>query len=130
MHHLWAGVTEADRLPILDMLHELTSPDKDPSSLDDISALLIPLADGTKKRSFSASSAEDLSADYSPVESQLRSAAFCLAGYEKKLRPNPIASLQRIVLLARRWSGWHRSGNASPPCCSSRAAACRWFRHC
>ncbi|ACC69438.1 hypothetical protein PPMP20_09050 [Paraburkholderia phymatum] len=97
---LWGGHEEATRLPVLDLLSELTSPRKDPAQIDDLSALLIPLVDSTRAKSAPEFNAEDLISDYSNVEKQLRLAASRLCAYERKLNPNPIASLQRVVLLA------------------------------
>lgn len=100
IHRLWGAHNDTLRLPILDLLADLSAPDKDPAQMDDLSALLAPLVDATKKRQPSTVVAEDLSETYSPVEKALRAAADCLCAYELKLNPNPIASLQRIVLLA------------------------------
>jgi hypothetical protein len=100
VHTLWGGRGHASRLPILDLFAELTSPDKDPSQMDDLSALLAPLVDSKKTKSLPTFGAEDLSNGYSDVELQLRAAADNLCAYERKLNPNPIASLQRVVLLA------------------------------
>lgn len=100
VHHLWSGINEGERLKVLDLLNELTAPGKDTSQLDDLSALLAPLVEGTKKKAPSASRGEDISTSFSNVESELRAAAEALASYELKLKPNPIASLQRIILLA------------------------------
>lgn len=100
IHRLWTGVAENERLEILDLLNFLTTPEKDASQLDDLSALLAPLVEGTKKKAPPILTAEDVSTGYSEVELALRSAAKSLAAYELKLKPNPIATLQRIVLLA------------------------------
>jgi hypothetical protein len=100
IHALWGGRDGPDRLLILELLSELTSPNKTPESMDDLSALLVPLVDSTRPRSVSPFSAKDMDAGFSKVERELRSAAQCLCTYEKKLRPNPISSLQRIVVLA------------------------------
>jgi hypothetical protein len=97
---LWGGHDNEVRLPILDLFAKLTSPTKDPAQIDDLSALLIPLVDSTRPRSTPAFHAEDLAENFSGVETQLRMAASCLYDYEIKLNPNPIASLQRVVLLA------------------------------
>ncbi|MBR8367305.1 hypothetical protein KDW55_28700 [Burkholderia sp. AU19243] len=100
IHALWGGREGADRLPILDLLAELTSPDKAPEKMDDLSALLVPLVDSTRPRAAHAFSAQDMSEGFSPIEQELRAAARSLCAYETKLRPNPISSLQRIVVLA------------------------------
>jgi hypothetical protein len=100
VHRLWSAGPEHSRLNILDLLNALTDPEKDSSQLDDLSALLVPLVDGTKKKVPPSVIAEDLSRSFSAVEISLRESASSLCKYEEKLRPNPIASLQRIVLLA------------------------------
>lgn len=100
IHALWGGREASTRLPILDLLADLTSPDKTPEKMDDLSALLVPLVDSTRPRSVVAFAAQDMAAGYSRTEAQLRAAADCLWAYETKLRPNPISSLQRIVVLA------------------------------
>lgn len=66
--------------------------------MDDLSALLAPLVDKTRPRTAAAVNEEGI--EYSPIEKRLRDAANCLCAYEKELQPNPISSLQRIVLLA------------------------------
>lgn len=99
VHRLWTGAIEGERLEILDLLGRLTAPDKDASKLDDLSALLVPLVEGTKKKTATPIVMSG-SGSCSAVESSLRDAARALAAYELKLKPNPIATLQRIVLLA------------------------------
>lgn len=100
VHRLWGGFDNSERLEILNLLNALTAPDKPPSELDDLSALLAPLVEGTKKKVPQLVTSEDLSGHYSLVELSLRAAADSLASYEHKLQPNPIATLQRIILLA------------------------------
>lgn len=100
VHRLWGGNSESDRLDILDLLNSLTAPDKDASDMDDLSALLAPLVEDTKPKSVSTVLAEDLSATFSPIEMALRESAKALSAYERKLKPNPIATLQRVILLA------------------------------
>jgi hypothetical protein len=63
-----------------------------------LSALLAPLVDKTRPRTTAVVDGENL--EYSAVENKLRAAANRLCAYEKELQPNPISSLQRIVLLA------------------------------
>lgn len=99
VHRLWGGRGK-ERLDILDLLSELTDPNKRAAEMDDLSALLAPLVDSTRERRPPGVTAEDLSDGYSAVETQLRRAAKQLAAYERRLKPNPIATLQRIVLLA------------------------------
>lgn len=100
IHALWGGKDGSTRLPILDLLAELTSPEKAPEKMDDLSALLVPLVDSTRPRAVTAFAAQDMSGGFSSIEQELRVAADGLYIYEKKLRPNPISSLQRIVVLA------------------------------
>lgn len=95
IHMLWGGHA-GTRLPILDLLADLSSPTKETAQMDDLSALLAPLVDKTRPRT----AANEEGIEYSPVEKRLRDAANCLCAYEKELQPNPISSLQRIVLLA------------------------------
>lgn len=100
IHRLWGG-RSSDRLDILNLLAELTDPNKSAAQMDDLSALLAPLVDSTReKKAATSHSSEDLTSGFSDVESELRRAAKQLAAYERKLNPNPIASLQRVVLLA------------------------------
>ncbi len=100
VHRLW-GARGKDRLDILDLLASLTDPNKKAAEMDDLSALLAPLVENTReKKAAAGSSAEDMSSGYSPIEIELRRAASHLAAYERKLNPNPIATLQRVVLLA------------------------------
>jgi hypothetical protein len=100
IHRLWGG-RGGDRLDILNLLAELTDPNKKAAQMDDLSALLAPLVDTTREKKVpSDHSFEDLASGYSAAETELRLAAKHLAAYERKLNPNPIATLQRIVLLA------------------------------
>ena len=97
IHALWGGHATA-RLPILELLADLSSPTKEAAQMDDLSALLAPLVDKTRPRTTVVADVEGV--EYSPVELRLRAAANSLCAYEKELQPNPISSLQRIVLLA------------------------------
>ena len=99
IHSLWGGHSDRYRLSILKLLSDLSSPTKDPAQMDDLSALLAPLVDKTRPRPSSATMSVD-EITYSPLERRLRTAADALDAYERKLQPNPISSLQRIVLLA------------------------------
>jgi hypothetical protein len=100
IHRLWGGHDTGLRLNILDLLARLTNPEKNPADMDDLSALLSPLVDSTRKKPLAQWEGIDLNGDFSPVETALRDAATNLTNYELKLNPNPIATLQRIVLLA------------------------------
>jgi hypothetical protein len=100
VHRLW-GARGENRLDILDLLAGLTDPNKEAAEMDDLSALLAPLVESTReKKAAAGSAADDLSSSFSPIETELRRAATHLAAYERKLNPNPIATLQRVVLLA------------------------------
>jgi hypothetical protein len=101
IHKLWGGHDGEARLDILDILKEVTDPAKPLTEVDDLSAVLAPLAEEMVSVREAVWTAEDLgSRPLSPVESGLRGAAADLARYERTLRPNPISSLQRVVLLA------------------------------
>ncbi len=100
IHRLWGG-RGVYRQDILGLLAELTDPNKNAADMDDLSALLSPLVDNIREKKAAADPASgDLSTGFSRVELELRAAADRLANYERKLKPNPIATLQRIVLLA------------------------------
>jgi hypothetical protein len=101
VHRLWSNVNGDDRLPLLDLLREMTAPDRDLATVDDLTAVLAPLADDTRVRKVSVWSYEDLAATRrSDVAEELRAAARHLGTYERHARPNPIATLQRIITLA------------------------------
>jgi hypothetical protein len=100
IHALWGGRDGTARLPILDLLADLSSPSKPPEGMDDLSALLAPLVDSTRPKPPPTTVAQIFADGYSPIEQELRAAAQALWAYETKLRPNPISSLQRIVVLA------------------------------
>lgn len=99
IHRLWGG-RSGSRLDILDLFGALTDPKKPAAEMDDLSALLAPLVESTRDKKLGEHAAEDLAAGFSPVETDLRTAAERLAAYERTLKPNPISTLQRIVLLA------------------------------
>jgi hypothetical protein len=96
IHRLWSNPA---RLRILDILHGITDPDKDVATVDDITAVLIPLTDGVKPLSTDRKAYSPLTTEPSDVVVCLRQAAEDLARYEDALQPNPMATLQRIVLL-------------------------------
>lgn len=96
IHRLWSDPT---RLRILDILHEITDPEKDLSTVDDITAVLIPLTDRVKPLSTDRKKYFPITTEHSDVMACLRQAAEDLARYEDALLPNPMATLQRIVLL-------------------------------
>jgi hypothetical protein len=96
VHRLWS---HAPRLRVLDILRTLTSVERPLSDVDDLTAVLIPLTDGTTPRP-DRGEPELEPAPLTSVETCLRDAARDLAAYEDKVLPNPMATLQRIVLLA------------------------------
>jgi hypothetical protein len=96
VHRLWSGPT---RLRLLDILRDRTAPPQDFSRVDDLTAVLIPLTDGTNPAR-REERPEIQSNPLSEVEECLRAAARDLASYEDKVLANPMATLQRIVLLA------------------------------
>lgn len=98
IHRLW---DRPRRLRLLDILHDLTTPEKELSKVDDLTAVLIPLTDGTVPlRQSGHDRFDEVAAQLSEIEVCLRDAARDLAAYEDKVLPNPMATLQRIVLLA------------------------------
>ena len=100
LHRLWGGHETSERLGILDLLHKLTDPSKPLEEIDDLTAILLPLVDDTVAFNSSEKVGKDLvERPFSQIENTLRCAAEDLWRYEVALRPNPIASLQRIVLL-------------------------------
>jgi len=88
------------RSPLLELFRNLTTPNSNPSEMDDLSALFLPLVDAPRPRNRKPVVAQDLSSKFSDVETKLRDSADRLFRYETELSPNPIASVQRIVLLA------------------------------
>ncbi|MDB5968822.1 MAG: hypothetical protein JWQ90_1272 [Hydrocarboniphaga sp.] len=103
VHRLWGGTDSQPRLQILDLLRDLTHPNKDLAGVDDLTAVLVPLADDPTptRTSQTPRTFIDLSErPLSGVERRLRSAAEDLERYESAVKPNPIATLQRLVLLA------------------------------
>jgi hypothetical protein len=101
VHRLWSGLEGMDRLALLDLLKEATAANRDITAVDDLTAVLAPLADDprpTKQRDWNY---DDLtSARPSNIALSLRAAATDLGTYERHARPNSIATLQRIVTLA------------------------------
>ncbi|MFO1038942.1 MAG: hypothetical protein U1E45_19040 [Geminicoccaceae bacterium] len=100
VHRLWGGREDGRRLPLLNLLRDLTDPRKDLGSVDDLTAVLAPLSDDM--RVYNPPSRDFPEADghlRSVICEALRDAARDLHAFEMALRPNPIASLQRIVLL-------------------------------
>jgi hypothetical protein len=102
VYHLWSrDMDGTGRSPILDLWGRLTSPQRSLPEADDLTALLAPLSDTTRAHRRREPGAQDLSArPPSERERELWRAASLLARYEAALRPNPIASMQRITVLA------------------------------
>lgn len=101
VHRLWSGIEGEGRLELLDLLRDTSDPNRDLATVDDLSAVLAPLADDTRPRRTVDWTYDDLtSARTSAVAVALRRAAADLGTYERHARPNPIATLQRIVALA------------------------------
>ena len=114
VHRLWSGDGVQQRLHLLDLLRRATAPDRDLADVDDLTAVLAPLADDVRERKSSEWSYEDLGGTRnSRVADALRAAAADLGTYERHARPNPIASLQRIVTLASMSVFFHAASRAS-----------------
>jgi hypothetical protein len=94
----WGGKS-TQRLPILDLVREISDPHRDLALSDDLTAVLAPLTEHMSEYRGSDTRLDEAD-DYSPLEITLRQCASDLYAYETALKPNPIASLQRIVLLA------------------------------
>lgn len=100
VHRLWGVGATGARLPLLDLLHDLTNPEKELAKVDDLTAVLVPLTNGTGEFRPPEREVADLGTrPMSEVERNLRAAAVDLAKYEAAVKPNPMATLQRIVLL-------------------------------
>jgi hypothetical protein len=115
VHQLWTADEASGSRELLRLLREATDPNKELRSVDDLTAILAPLTDDTTPIKQAEWSAVDLSddANESEVAANLRSAAADLARYEAGLKPNPIATLQRVVLLASMSVFFHASACAS-----------------
>lgn len=101
LHRLWSGTQAGERLKILDLLRTATDPDQKLDNVDDLTAVLAPLTETPTAYNPPEYEAEDLKErPLHEVERQLRAAATDLSRYEEALRPNPIATLQRIMVLA------------------------------
>ena len=101
VHRLWSGPNGEERLALLELVKEASSAQRDLSLVDDLTAVLAPLSDDLKPWRKREWFYEDLTSDRpSHVAANLRAAATDLGTYERHARPNPIATLQRIVTLA------------------------------
>lgn len=108
LQHLWAtspGGGSPSR--ILELLKSIIGPERDLNAADDLTVLFSPLAEGLRGKGpdEKARNCEDLKAlqeggvERDPVLWELRQAADLLAEYEIAAKPNPIATLERIVSL-------------------------------
>jgi len=94
VHRLWSGIDGNGRLHLLDLLRGVSNPDRDLATVDDLTAVLAPLADEPRPRKTSEWTYEDLSPTRtSSVAETLRAAAADLGTYERHARPNPIAGM-------------------------------------
>ncbi|PSB07562.1 hypothetical protein C7B76_27865 [filamentous cyanobacterium CCP2] len=92
---------------LLTLLRSIIDPDRDLNTADDLTVLLAPLAEGVRERKPDEAivNCQDLQefqeagAVYDPVLWELRLAADMLAVYEQTVRPNAMATLERIVSL-------------------------------
>lgn len=92
---------------LLTLLQSIIDPDRDLNTADDLTVLLAPLAEGVRERrpDEAIANCQDLQefqeagAVYDPVLWELRLAADMLAVYERTVRPNAMATLERIVSL-------------------------------
>lgn len=127
---LWSTQTRDSDLSVslLSLVQQIIDPERDLSTADDLTVLFAPLSEGMRERrpDEAASTCEDLlnfqvkGAAYDPILWELRQAADMLSIYERSVRPNVIATLERIVCLAslsiffhlstrgHRWAGFPR----------------------
>jgi hypothetical protein len=114
VHRLWSGLEGMDRLAVLDLLKEASAANRDLTTVDDLTAVLAPLADDPRPAKQRGWIYEDLtSARPSSVARSLRAAAADLGTYERHARPNSIATLQRIVTLASMSIFFHAATRAA-----------------
>lgn len=98
---LWEDPEGGERLKVLDILRNATAPGKSANNIDDLTAVLIPLTEEVRDRKRGEWKYADLTSTRpSAVAQSLREAATDLGRYEESSRPNPMASLQRIITLA------------------------------
>lgn len=106
---LWKVQTprsESDQ-SLLDLLESIIDPQRDLGTADDLTVLFSPLVEEVKTRNLDevALQCEDIKQflerqeNYDPVMWELRQAADLLCVYENAVRPNPIATLERIICL-------------------------------
>ncbi|MHB0668617.1 hypothetical protein [Roseomonas mucosa] len=114
VHRLWSDAGGAERLTLLDLVKEASATDRNLSIVDDLTAVLAPLSDDVKPWKKREWVYEDLTPGRpSQVAASLRAAAKDLGTYERHARPNPIATLQRIVTLASMSIFFHAASRAA-----------------
>lgn len=106
---LWSISTEESmaKSSLLSLLRSIIDPERDLSTADDLTVLLAPLAEGVRERrpDEAIAKCQDLQkfqeglTEYDPVLWELRQAADMLSVYEQTVRPNAIATLERIICL-------------------------------
>jgi len=106
---LWKIPTEesAANKSLLSLLKSIIDPERDLNTADDLTVLLAPLAESVRERKPDGAIAncQDLQKfqerlmEYDSVLWELRQAADLLSVYEQTVRPNTIATLERIVCL-------------------------------
>lgn len=117
---LWSGAPDLADPVLVPVLRAVCDPKLAAEQMDDLTAVLSPLSSDTRDRKPRSWDGQDLTAGYSPIEQRMRSAARDLERFELAARANPIAALQRIVLLASLTLFTHAStraqerGGASP----------------
>ena len=103
LHRLWNGAGQHDRLRVLDLLHSVTDPKQTPGNVDDLTAVLMPLATETREYTPSEYHAEDLATrPFTAIELTLREAAEDLTRYEDAMRSKaaPSRPYQVIALVS------------------------------
>ena len=106
---LWSIPTDPStpNSPLLTLLQSIIDPDRELNTADDLTVLLAPLAEGVRERKpdEAIANCQDLQnfqesgMASDSVLRELRLAADMLAVYEKAVRPNAMATLERIVSL-------------------------------
>ena len=99
VYNIWFGSDEFKKLRILDLLHQFTDPNRDMETIDDLTALLIPLTDEMVPLRRRDPVSIPLDYNSSQVVAEMRRAASNLATFEDAVQPNRISTLQRIILL-------------------------------
>lgn len=107
---IWTLSEQKNQQPsnLLALLKKLITPSDSLIDADDLTILLAPLAEETRPKDPSTIPGEaidiqrylDEGDSYDPILSELQGAAELLAYYETEIKPNQIASLERIISLA------------------------------